>query len=68
MKLYDELRELQGLEDKTDKELKAILMNEYKELISLRNRIRLGYDTYDEDKILIDHILDYMEIMIDKGE
>ena len=68
MNIYDYLRDLDGLEDFTDKELKDILLQDYEDLISLRNRIKYGTDEdttlYEEDHITLDHVLDYMELFM----
>lgn len=72
MNIYEHLRNLDGLEDYTDKELKDILLQDYEDLIDLRNRIKDGTDEdttlYEEDHITLDHILDYIELFIKMGE
>jgi hypothetical protein len=68
MNIYEHLRNLDGLEDYTDKELKDILLQDYDDLIDLRNRIKNETDDetrlYEEDHITLDHVLDYMELFM----
>ena len=54
--------------DFTNSEIKDIVMQDYNDLIDLRNRIKNGTDDdttlYEEDHLTLDHILDYMEIFM----
>jgi len=56
-------------DDWTDEEIKDSIKEDYQYLIDLRNRIADGTDDdtilYEEDHITLDHILDYMEIIIE---
>lgn len=49
-------------------EIKNSIKQDYNDLIDLRNRIADGTDDdttlYEEDHITLDHILDYMEIIM----
>lgn len=51
-------------EDFTDDDIKKIIQQDYSDLINLRNRLAEP-DTiiYEEDYLLLDHILDYIEII-----
>lgn len=53
--------------DITKTKVKKDILNDYTYLIDLRNRLA-EYDTdiYEEDHVILDHILDYMEIFIAK--
>ncbi len=72
MNIYEHLRNLDGLEDFNNEELKDILLQDYDDLIDLRNRIKNGTDDettlYEEDHITLDHVLDYIELFIKMGE
>lgn len=54
----------------TDTEIKNYLHKDYEDLVDLRNR--LSNDTehphhneiYEEDHLILDHILDYLEILL----
>lgn len=54
----------------TDTEIKNYLQQDYNDLVDLRNR--LSNDTehphhneiYEEDHLILDHILDYLEILL----
>lgn len=54
----------------TDIEIKNYLQQDYNDLVDLRNR--LSNDTehphhneiYEEDHLILDHILDYLEILL----
>ena len=50
-------------------EIKKSVIKDYYDLIDLRNRIANGTDDdttlYEEDHLTLDHVLDYMEIIID---
>ena len=54
----------------TDTEIKNYLNKDYEDLVDLRNR--LSNDTehphhneiYEEDYLILDHILDYLEILL----
>ena len=56
------------LESWTDEKIKKTVVNDYLNLIDLRNRIADGTDDdttlYEEDHLTLDHILDYMEVFI----
>ena len=66
--LLDNLREKYG--DTTIKDNKILddIKQDYEDLIFLRNRLKEGTDKdieiYEEDHITLDHILDYMEILM----
>lgn len=67
MHIYDYLRDLSGLEDKTDAELSTIIFNDIDDLLDLQDRIILNKPLYEEDRTTIDHILDYLEILLKLG-
>lgn len=55
--------------DKSDLEMKKELVMDYNDLIDLRNRLKENdntLDIYEEDSILLDNILDFMEIIFEK--
>ena len=66
--LLDELRIKYNNETIKDVELLGNITQDYEDLIELRNRLKEGTDEdttiYEDDHITLDHILDYMEILM----
>lgn len=66
--LLDELRIKYNNETIKDVELLGNITQDFDDLIYLRNRIKEGTDKdieiYEEDHLTLDHILDYMEILM----
>ena len=66
--LLDELRTKYNNETLKDVELLGNITQDFDDLIYLRNRIKEGTDKdieiYEEDHLTLDHILDYMEILM----
>ena len=66
--LLDELREKYGDTTIRDDKILNDIKQDYEDLIFLRNRLKEGTDKeteiYEEDHITLDHILDYMEILM----
>lgn len=57
-------------EDFTDEDIKKIVKQDYEDLIDLRQRIKYDqpFNAYEEDPITLDHILDYVEIILKELE
>ena len=66
--LLDELITKYNNETLKDVELLGNITQDFDDLIYLRNRIKEGTDKdieiYEEDHLTLDHILDYMEILM----
>lgn len=70
MNIIEEIRVKCYPSEPTDEEIKNNLQLDYNDLVDLRNR--LSNDTehphhneiYEEDHLILDHILDYLEILL----
>ena len=69
--IFDRLKSMYADSDKITKtKVKKDMLGDYEYLIDLRNRLADGTDDdtelFEEDHVILDHILDYMEIFIDE--
>lgn len=59
-------------EDFTIDDIKRIIQADYEDCVDLRNRIANGTDEetiiYEEDHLILDRILDYLEILMKIGD
>lgn len=66
MNIFDEIRIKTYNLDATDSDIKTCLQLDYNDLVDLRNR--LSNDTHNEihkeDQLTLDHVLDYLEILL----
>lgn len=66
--IFDRLKSMYADSDTTTKlKVKKDIFSDYDYLIDLRNRLAdCSDEIYEEDHVILDHILDYMEIFIDE--
>lgn len=66
--MIEKLKNINGFESFSDAKIKEVIKMDFWHLVDLRNRLKDGTDDdtqiFEEDPIVIDHILDYLEIFI----
>ena len=66
--ILEEIKEKYADSCISDEQVEKDIIADYEDLIDLRNRIADGTDDdttlYEEDHIVLDHILDYMEVFM----